>query len=100
MPVKIKIPYEPPMIIDLSSGVAHAVPTVCNQGATPQQNQCTAGGSPGQACLSGSMAYGGNCQNGVIASTACTQGRSPASKDCKMGFSAASTCSIGTTAGK
>jgi hypothetical protein len=78
MTMKIKIPYEPPTIIDLSGKFAHAVVSVvCKSGSAFQQSQCSAGGSPGQQCASGGTAYGGSCKAGSIASGACGQGQSP-----------------------
>jgi hypothetical protein len=87
MEIKIKLPYERPLIIDLSGGQAYA--------ASPP-GPCKTGGSPGTTCTSGGTAYGGQCQNGSVASSgACQKGSSPASNSCKKGSFATNQCSTG-----
>lgn len=98
---KDKIPYEPPRLIDLSGGVAHAQETMgldcrsgsvaagqcysgsvasqnqCKAGSSAGKEQCQAGGSPGKQCMSGSTAYGGKCQAGSVATARCWAGSAP-----------------------
>ncbi len=66
---KDKIPYEPPRLIDLSGGVAHAQETMgldcrsgsvaagqCYNGSVASQNQCKAGSSAGkEQCQAGDL---------------------------------------------
>ncbi|MDD5169160.1 MAG: hypothetical protein PHN75_10105 [Syntrophales bacterium] len=100
MATNIKIPYEPPRIIDLAAGNAQAQDLAfnCTSGSTPAgycqsgstaqiykcqsgssagSARCQAGGSPGSQCTSGSTAYGGKCQSGSVASQACWAGSVP-----------------------
>lgn len=96
-----KVPYEPPRLIDLTGGVAHAQETAgldcrsgsvaagqcmngqvanqnqCKSGSAAQKEQCQAGGSPGKHCMSGSTAYGGKCQAGSVATAKCWAGSAP-----------------------
>ncbi|MCE5283451.1 MAG: hypothetical protein LLG93_15275 [Deltaproteobacteria bacterium] len=101
----IKLPYEPPTIIDLSGGKAYAQTTAsasCSKGnsykPTPS-SQCSTGGSPAQQCVSGSTALGGNCQNGSVASAQCLTGSSAQTNECKAGSAAVSKCAPGSAAG-
>ena len=87
---KFKLPYEPPQILDLGGGVAHA------QGPS----QCQAGGSPQQQCNSGATASGGQCQAGSVASSNCNTGSAPTSSKCNAGSTAAGgQCQSGSAAG-
>jgi len=99
MAVRIKLPYETPLIVDLNEGQALAATTNCKKGAAVQQTQCSAGGSPAQECRSGSVALGGRCQPGSVASSSCNPGSSAQSRDCKAGSAATALCGSGSVAG-
>src|SRR3990172_4911405 len=95
----IKLPYEPPLIIDLSGGQAFADSPKCKNGASAEQQHCQTGGSPGQKCQSGATAFGGKCQSGSVASDKCQSGSSPQSNKCDAGSVASSECDSGSAAG-
>lgn len=76
---KFRIPYEPPRIVDLTGGDAHAQLLLdkCQAGTGADSAKCQSGGSPGQQCKSGSTAYGASCQSGRVASQKCMTGGAP-----------------------
>jgi hypothetical protein len=91
---KAGLPYEPPMLIDLGGGVAHA------------QAKCQVGGSPSAgACNTGSTASSGKCSTGGVAGShkgGCASGWAASGADgCKTGGTAAGySCDTGATPGK
>ena len=91
MAMKIKLPYEPPMVVDLGSSEAFA--------AKPPKPGCATGGSPAEQCTSGTTALGGMCASGSVASAQCSSGSSAQSTDCKAGSMAAAVCAAGSAAG-
>lgn len=75
----VRIRYEPPVLLDLGSGVAHA-----------QNPHCMTGGSPdGNICDTGVFATEEKCQTGTTAG-----------KKCDVGTTAAGQCLTGDDAGK
>ena len=71
-----KLPYEPPRLMDLVGGVAHA-----------QQSDCRQGSNPNTSCNPGGTAVVGQCRAGSIASA----------QHCKDGGAPGKRCQAGTT---
>lgn len=71
---KTRLPYEPPRLLSLGSGVAQAQDTVCRTGGLPYLTQCTPGGT----------AQAGECKSGGTASARCRAG-GQANYQCKVG---------------
>lgn len=80
-----RIRYEPPALLDLGIGVAHA-----------QTPPCMGGGSPdGKKCQSGSVAIEKKCQFGGTAGGKCQGGTTAASGKCMGGSLNAVKCNSG-----
>jgi hypothetical protein len=95
-----KMPYEPPVIIDLSGNTAHAQTTEdlirqCNSGSAITGINCRSGGSPASQCYAGSTATSGECKAGSVATDKCKTGTTAASSECRTGFLASSGCKTG-----
>ena len=82
---KSRTPYEPPRLLNLGSGVAHA------------QGACQAGGSPTIAtCTPGSSATSAACKTGTLAGATCGTGGVAAGGSCKSGSTATYSCKAGS----
>jgi len=87
-----KMPYEPPVIIDLSGNTAHAqtrgnLIQQCYSGSAITGINCQSGGSPSHQCCAGSTATGGECSSGSVATDKCRVGSTAASSnECRTGF--------------
>ncbi|MDQ5985243.1 MAG: hypothetical protein CSYNP_00950 [Syntrophus sp. SKADARSKE-3] len=88
---KFKIPYEPPRIIDLAGGTAHAQ-TISTDGSSADS------ADDGKNCRSGSVAIQ-QCMNGSVASqNQCKSGSTAGKEQCQAGGSPGNHCQSGSTA--
>jgi len=106
-----KLPYERPMIVNLSGSEAFAAPgKQCKAGSVAEGNVCVSGGSPGYSCQPGATATGDKCMSGSVAGKQCMDGSvaeaqkchpgALATTDCKFGQAAVGNCKSGTIVGR
>ncbi len=101
---KSKLPYEPPLIVNLSGGEAFAQDfsasgKLCKAGSLADAAQCQSGGSPQFSCSPGATASGDKCTSGSVAGAQCFSGSVAEANKCNPGAVATTQCKAGAVAG-